>query len=125
MKIEPVGHNVNVEQQGLVQKQVKDGVLEGMRKRVEREIQQTQQEAQESRSVKSEELQKLLEELKRKFDMLSKYLKIDIDTELEIPVAKIIEKDTNRVIRQIPPDYLLDLMKKIDQMLGILLQKEV
>lgn len=44
MKIEPVGHNVNVEQQGLVQKQVKDGVLEGMRKRVEREIQQTQQE---------------------------------------------------------------------------------
>ncbi len=125
MKIEPVGHDINVEQQGLVQKQVKDGVLEGMRKRVEREIQQTQQEAQESRSVKSEELQKLLEELKRKFDMLSKYLKIDIDTELEIPVAKIIEKDTNRVIRQIPPDYLLDLMKKIDQMLGILLQKEV
>jgi len=125
MKIEPVGQDFNVEQQGLVQKQVKDGVLEGMRKRVEREIQQAQQEAQESRSVKSEELQKLLEELKRKFDMLSKYLKIDIDTELEIPVAKIIEKDTNRVIRQIPPDYLLDLMKKIDQMLGILLQKEV
>jgi len=125
MKIEPVGQDFNVEQQGLVQKQVKDGVLEGMRKRVEREIQQAQQEAQESRSVKSEDLQKLLEELKRKFDMLSKYLKINIDPELEIPVAKIVEKDTNRVIRQIPPDYLLDLMKRIDQMLGILLKKEV
>jgi len=34
--------------------------------------------------------------------MLSKYLKIDIDQELEIPVVKIMEKDTNRVIRQIP-----------------------
>ncbi|WPM32372.1 flagellar protein FlaG [Hydrogenobacter sp. T-2] len=125
MKIGPVGHDVNVEQQRSIQKQVKNGALEGMRKQVEREIQQAQQEAQENRSVKSEELQKLLEELKRKFDMLSKYLKIEIDTELEIPVAKIIEKDTNRVIRQIPPDYLLDLMKRIDQMLGILLQKEV
>ncbi len=125
MRIQPVGQEVNLEQQVLVQRQVQNGALEGMRKQVEREIQQAQQEAQESRSVKSEELQKLLEELKRKFDMLSKYLKIDIDTELEIPVAKIIEKDTNRVIRQIPPDYLLDLMKKIDQMLGILLQKEV
>jgi len=125
MKIEPVGQDFNVEQQVLVQRQVQNRALEGMRKQVEREIQQTQQKVQENRSVKSEELQKLLEELKRKFDMLSKYLKIDIDAELEIPVAKIIEKDTNRVIRQIPPDYLLDLMKKIDQMLGILLQKEV
>ena len=72
----------------------------------------------------SEELQKLIEEIRKKFDMLSKYLKIDIDTELENPVAKIIERDTNRVIRQIPPEYLLELMKKIDQMLGILLNKE-
>ena len=44
--------------------------------------------------------------------------------ELEIPVAKIIERDTNRVIRQITPEYLLEQMKKIAQMLGILLTKE-
>ncbi|MDW8032664.1 MAG: flagellar protein FlaG [Aquificaceae bacterium] len=50
---------------------------------------------------------------------------MDIDRELEIPVVKIIERDTNRIIRQIPPEYLLELMKRIDQMLGILLQKEV
>ncbi|MEJ5338869.1 MAG: flagellar protein FlaG [Aquificaceae bacterium] len=125
MKIGPVEQQVNAGPQMVAQRQVQDGALEGMRKEVEREVQQAQQEAQENISMKSEELRRLLEEVKRKFDMLSKYLKIDIDTELEIPVAKIIEKDTNRVIRQIPPDYLLDLMKKIDQMLGILLQKEV
>ncbi|MEN3028098.1 MAG: flagellar protein FlaG [Aquificaceae bacterium] len=79
----------------------------------------------EGKRAGSEELQKLMEEIKRKFDMLSKYLRIDIDRELEIPVAKIIEKDTNRIIRQIPPEYLLELMKRIDQMLGVLLQKEV
>jgi flagellar protein FlaG len=57
--------------------------------------------------------------------MLSKYLKIDIDQELEMPVVKIMEKDTNRVIRQIPPDYLLELMKRIDQLLGLLMERKV
>jgi flagellar protein FlaG len=57
--------------------------------------------------------------------MLSKYLKIDIDQELEIPVVKIMEKDTNRVIRQIPPEYLLELMKRIDQLLGLLMERKV
>jgi flagellar protein FlaG len=66
-----------------------------------------------------------LEQPQRKFDMLSKYLKIDIDQELEIPVVKIMEKDTNRVIRQISPEYLLELMKRIDQLLGLLMERKV
>lgn len=98
---------------------------EGLKKQEGNLIQNNTERSGENPKVKSEELQKMLEEIKRKFDMFNKYLKIDIDTELNIPVAKIIEKDTNRVIRQIPPDYLLELMKKIDQMLGILLEKEV
>uniref|UniRef100_A0A7C2ZHF2 Flagellar biosynthesis protein FlaG n=1 Tax=Hydrogenobacter sp. TaxID=2152829 RepID=A0A7C2ZHF2_9AQUI len=104
----------------MVQKQAQEGALERMKREREESVHQSEAE----RRVNSQELQKLMEEIKRKFDMLSKYLRIDIDSELEIPVAKIIEKDTNRVIRQIPPEYLLDLMKKIDQMLGILLNKE-
>ncbi len=125
MNVGPLGRQVGAEQQISVQSQLQNGALEGMKRQVLKGIQQAQQEAQENRNIRSEELQKILEEIRKKFDMLNKYLKIDIDTELDIPVAKIIEKDTNKVIRQIPPDYLLDLMKKIDQMLGILLQKEV
>ena len=99
--------------------------MDGALKKLQREVEQQVQDAQEKRDVKPEELQKLIEEVKRKFDMLSKYLKIDIDQELEMPVVKIMEKDTNRVIRQIPPDYLLELMKRIDQLLGLLVEKEV
>jgi len=94
-------------------------------RRLQREVDQQVQDAQEKRDVKPEELQKLIEEVKRKFDMLSKYLKIDIDQELEMPVVKIVERDTNRVIRQIPPDYLLELMKRIDQLLGLLMERKV
>jgi flagellar protein FlaG len=109
------------QQQVQLQTQPADGTL----KKLQREVEQQVQEAQEKRDVKPEELQRLIEEVKRKFDMLSKYLKIDIDQELEIPVVKIMEKDTNRVIRQIPPDYLLELMKRIDQLLGLLVEREV
>ncbi|WP_029551807.1 flagellar protein FlaG [Thermocrinis jamiesonii] len=99
--------------------------VEGTLKKIQKEMEQQIKEAQAERKVSSEELQRLFEEIKRKFDMLSKYLKIDIDQELEIPVVKIIERETNRVIRQIPPDYLLELMKRIDQLLGLLIEKEV
>jgi flagellar protein FlaG len=108
------------QQQVQLQTQPADGTL----KKLQREVEQQVQEAQEKRDVKPEELQRLIEEVKRKFDMLSKYLKIDIDQELEIPVVKIMERDTNRVIRQIPPDYLLELMKRIDQLLGLLVERE-
>jgi flagellar protein FlaG len=97
----------------------------GALRKLQREVDQQVQDAQEKRDIKSEELQKLIEEVKRKFDMLSKYLKIDIDQELEIPVVKIMERDTNRVIRQIPPDYLLELMKRIERLLGLLVEREV
>ena len=109
------------QQQVQPQTQPADGTL----KKLQREVNQQVQDAQEKRDIKPEELQKLIEEVKRKFDMLSKYLKIDIDQELEIPVVKIMERDTNKVIRQIPPDYLLELMKRIDQLLGLLVEREV
>jgi flagellar protein FlaG len=99
--------------------------VDGALRKLQKEVDQQVQDAQEKRDVKPEELQKLIEEVKRKFDMLSKYHKIDTDQELEIPVVKIMEKDTNRVIRHIPPEYLLELMKRIDQLLGLLMERKV
>ena len=99
--------------------------MDGALRKLQKEVDQQVQEVQEKRDVKPEELQRLMEEVRKKFDMLSKYLKIDIDQELEMPVVKIMERDTNRVIRQIPPDDLLELMKRIDQLLGLLMERKV
>ncbi len=94
---------------------------EKIRKDIERKTAETVQEA----ALNKEELQEILQEIMRKLDYLNRYLKIDIDDQLEIPVVKIFERDTNRLIRQIPPDYLLELMRRIDQMLGVLLSERV
>ncbi len=75
--------------------------------------------------ISKEELKKIIEEIRRKMDYLNKYLRIDIDNELEIPVIKVVEKETEKVIRQIPPDYMLTVMKRIDEMLGILINERI
>ena len=103
-------------QQNLLQKN--QGNLENFRKEIKQRLERNQR-------VSNEEIQKIIEEIKRKLDYLNKYLKIEIDQDLEIPVVKIIERDTNRIIRQIPPEYLLELMKRIDEMLGVLLNERV
>ena len=95
--------------------------VESIRKNIEKKAAETVQEA----ALNKEELQEILKEIMRKLDYLNRYLKIDIDDQLEIPVVKIFERDTNRLIRQIPPDYLLELMRRIDQMLGVLLSERV
>ena len=123
MRVEKIDQSLEYVDVKLNQQQVQP--VDGALRKLQKEVDQQVQDAQEKRDVKPEELQKLIEEVRKKFDMLSKYLKIDIDRELEIPVVKIMEKDTNRVIRQIPPEYLLELMKRIDQLLGLLMERKV
>ncbi len=122
MRVERKGSEVDMEIIKQVQKQVSGPKnLESVREDIEKRA----KESVEKTNLSKEELQKVLKEVMRKLDYLNRYLKIDIDDQLEIPVVKIFEKDTNRLIRQIPPDYLLELMRRIDQMLGVLLSERV
>jgi len=98
-------------------------LLQGLEKEVLSRGGQVPQKA--PRQPDSEELKRILEELQRRLDLFNKQLKIEIDRELDIPVVKIVDKETNEVIRQIPPEYLLKLMKNIDQMLGLLVNERV
>jgi len=109
--IRQVSRHVSVQRNG----------AESIRKDIEKQAKESVQES----GLNREELQKLLKEIQRKLDYLNRYLKIDIDDQLEIPVVKVFERDTNRLIRQVPPDYLLELMKRIDRMLGVLLSERV
>ena len=122
MKVNGKGSEIDFEVIRQVSRQVNfDRNIESVRKDIERQAKESVEEA----TLSNEELQKMLQELRRKLDYLNRYLKIDIDDQLEIPVVKVFERDTNRLIRQVPPDYLLELMRRIDQMLGVLLSERV
>ncbi len=97
-----------------------------MQKQIEKSpIQQVKdQNQQQLKELSKDELESLFKNMKEKFDYMNKYLKIEIDNQLHQPVVKIIDKKTNEVIRQIPPEHLLELAKKLDELVGLLFNKE-
>ena len=121
MRIEKNFHQYNSE----ILKNVKNAFEVIEVKNFESVKKELKENAGEVEKVSNEELRRIIEEIRKKLDYLNKYLKIEIDQDLEIPVVKILEKETNKVIRQIPPEYILELMKKIDQLLGILIDERV
>jgi flagellar protein FlaG len=87
---------------------------------------QNQLENQLKDSIKNtEELKKILQELQNKISYLNKSLKIEFDKEIKEPVVKIIDITNNEVIRQIPPDYVINIIKNINKMLGALVNEKV
>lgn len=76
-------------------------------------------------TVSQEELNKMMEELRHKFSMLEKYLQIDIDQQLKMPISKIIDMRTEEVIRQIPPDWIVEILRRMEELRGVLYSKEV
>lgn len=75
--------------------------------------------------VSQEELNEIMEELRHKFNMLEKYLKIDIDDQLKMPISKIIDMRTEEVIRQIPPEWIVDILRRMNELKGIFYAEEV
>jgi flagellar protein FlaG len=87
---------------------------------------QNQLENQLKESLKNvEELKKILQELQNKISYLNKSLKIELNEEIKEPVVKIIDITNNEVIRQIPPDYVINIIKNINKMVGALANEKV
>jgi len=76
-------------------------------------------------TVSQEELNKMMEEIKHKFSMIEKYLQIDIDQQLRMPISKIIDMRTEEIIRQIPPDWIVDILRRMEELRGVFYSKEV
>ena len=76
-------------------------------------------------TVFQEELNKMMEEIRHKFSMLEKYLQIDIDQQLRMPISKIIDMRTEEIIRQIPPEWIVDILRRMEELRGVFYSKEV
>jgi len=57
-------------------------------------------------------------------DSYSRKISIEVDTELNITIVKIIDADTGQVIRQIPAKELVELSKHAKDQKGLLINKE-
>ncbi|MBH0178959.1 MAG: flagellar biosynthesis protein FlaG [Nitrospira sp.] len=52
-------------------------------------------------------------------------LKIEVDDETDRVIVKVVQQDSGKVIRQIPPEELLELEKYLSSAKGLLLHEQV
>ncbi len=57
--------------------------------------------------------------------LFGKSLKFEIDRELNQVVVKVVDKQSGEVIRQIPPEEYLEIMKRLQDVGGVFMDKEV
>lgn len=76
------------------------------------------------REAAPEQLQKTVDELQRKVQASTPNLQFSIDHDTGKTVIKVVDTNTNEVIRQLPPEEMLQLAKEIDRMRGLLLHKK-
>lgn len=74
-----------------------------------------------SKSVDKSKLPEVITALERH---MNRGLHIEVEKDLHMFVAKIVDKESGEVVRQIPPKELIELQKMINENIGVLVNKE-
>ena len=69
-------------------------------------------------------IDKAVENLRSAGDLFNKRLDFRVDEKTNRIVVKVIDTRTDKVIKEIPPEQLLDLAAKIQEMVGLLVDEE-
>jgi len=67
----------------------------------------------------TKKVQEAVEMVNRLFDRSPVDLNLSIDNDTKSLVIKLIERETRKVIRQIPPDEILRLRRHLQELLGV------
>ncbi|HYD60979.1 MAG TPA: flagellar protein FlaG [Noviherbaspirillum sp.] len=83
-----------------------------------------------SRAVRSvstpttEQIKDALDQLNKALKTMSNGVQFALDDETQIRIAKLVDTQTNEVIRQFPAQELIDLAKALDKLHGSLIQQK-
>ena len=78
-----------------------------------------------TRKVGLRNLEEVRDELNRYIRMFNTHLSFEVDHPSKRIIIKIVDAETEEVIRQIPPEELLRIMHHIDELLGLLVDERV
>lgn len=81
-----------------------------------------QEQAQRVPSV--DEVQKALEEVERAVAPMAQSLAFSLDKDSGKTVVKVMDTETNEVIRQIPTEEVLAISKAVDKLKGLLIKQQ-
>ena len=70
-------------------------------------------------------LEELIDTLERGIKQFSRRFKFTVNKELNRVIVKVIDKDTEKVIREIPPSEIQNLTIKIREAIGLLFDTKI
>jgi len=56
--------------------------------------------------------------------LFNRKIRLEVEEDLDIMIVKVIDSDTDEVIRQIPPEELVELSRNAKDLKGLLINKE-
>ncbi|NLY10216.1 MAG: flagellar protein FlaG [Firmicutes bacterium] len=75
-------------------------------------------------TIKKEQVLSAIADLDHKIEFINKRFEFDVHDETSRIVVRIIDKDSEEVIREIPPEKILDLIAKINELVGLLVDEK-
>ena len=71
------------------------------------------------------ELDEKIDDMNKIVDTLEENLSFKLHDDTETLMTQVIDLETNEVIKEMPPEEMLDLAAKIHKMVGLIIDKEV
>jgi flagellar protein FlaG len=72
----------------------------------------------------TEQVTQAIKSINKAMESLSQSLEFSIDSDTHITVVKVVDKQTNDVIRQMPTKEALEIAKALDQVRGLLIRQK-
>jgi len=87
--------------------------------------QDVKEQKDDSQTLSEAELKNLVTALEKGIKQFNRRFEFDINKEINRIVVKVIDKDTDKVIREIPPSEIQNLLVKIKEAIGLLFDTEI
>jgi flagellar protein FlaG len=71
-----------------------------------------------------EQVTQAIKSINKAMESLSQSLEFSIDTDTHLSIVKVVDKQTNEVIRQMPTPEALEIAKALDQVRGLLIRQK-
>jgi flagellar protein FlaG len=86
---------------------------------------EVQRVSQSESGLSTDEIEQIVSELNNFIQIFNTKIAFEIDKETKKTVLKIIDAQSNEIIRQIPPEELLAISKRISELLGLIINARV
>ncbi len=87
---------------------------------------QVEENARESKAkpISEKQLEKAIEGLNSTLEILDRGLRFDVHKETDRMIVQVVDKGSDEVIREIPPEKMLDLLAQIRDLVGIVVDEK-